>query len=225
MQGFLMRANQPYRRFAAWVAVLLVHVPLVLLFLGADRSAKGDHPQQDVRADILYLLRLPQHVSEARGPTQETVRQLPKPSLSQIGSGTLTITMPEAPNVSVPYRPKPDWYRTAEEVAHSLTSASKTNVHLATGEYPHSPYRNCKHQPQFAWHSQPTMVGLDHHLVPYLRLGKYCVIALGSFGCAFGDLPPPNDHLFDHILERNAVQPPVSSLTYPLHAEPRGLCR
>ena len=33
--------------------------------------------------------------------------------------------------------------------------------------------------------------------LPYLRIGKRCIIILPFFGCGIGELPKANGHLFD----------------------------
>jgi hypothetical protein len=46
-------------------------------------------------------------------------------------------------------------------------------------------------------------------LIPYVRLGKRCVIALGAFGCAIGKLPEADGTLFDDMRDPNR---PTSSV-------------
>lgn len=215
--GYGMRVKRSSARFAAGTAVLGIHVLLALLFLRVKHGAQAQRPQAEIRANILNLLRLPRRIPNQRGPIEETERSrlLPKHLRNLKASGMPGMTLPEVPPVALPYRSKMDWYRAADEVAHSLTNVRRPRVYPGSGEHPKSPYRDCVQQPQFAWDPQPTVVGLDHHLVPYLRLGKYCVITLGSFGCAFGHYPGPNGHLFDSIRNRDPTQ----------DGEPRGLCQ
>lgn len=218
--GFGTRAKQSSTRFVAGSAVLLIHVLLALLFLRASHGLKTQRSKEEVRAGVLILVRLPQQVPKGRGPIRETrtSRLLPKLLRSLSGSGIRSMTLPAVPGVALPQRSKMDWYHAADDVARSLASVQRPQSHPGSGELPKSPYRDCAQQPRFAWDPQPTVVGLDHHLVPYLRLGKWCVISLGSFGCAFDDFPAPNGHLFDPIRERDAAH------TWQ-RGEPRGLCQ
>ncbi len=35
--------------------------------------------------------------------------------------------------------------------------------------------------------------------LPYVRVGKRCIVGLGFFACNLGELPKPNTHLFDDM--------------------------
>jgi hypothetical protein len=48
----------------------------------------------------------------------------------------------------------------------------------------------------FEWRPQPRAVEFDG-LIPYVHLGKRCVLGLGFFGCAVGALPGANGRLFE----------------------------
>jgi len=223
--GFGTQREQSSARFVAVSAVLVIHLLLALLFLRASLGPKVRRSRGEVLADILNLVRLPQQAPRARGPIRETEasRLVPKHLRSLRGSDIRGITLPGLPGVSVPQRLKTNWYHSADEEARSLTSARRPQAHPGSGELPTSPYRDCTQQPQFAWDPQPTVVGLDHHLVPYLRLGKWCVITLGALGCVFDDFPAPNGHLFDSIREGDAAHN-GSAPTWS-RGEPRGLCQ
>src|SRR5690606_38370988 len=49
----------------------------------------------------------------------------------------------------------------------------------------------------FEWSPVEKKAGLFP--LPYVMLGERCVVGLGFFACALGDLPPPNKHLFDDM--------------------------
>ena len=50
----------------------------------------------------------------------------------------------------------------------------------------------------FQWRPEPKKAGFVG-LLPYVQLGKRCVLGLGFFGCAVGRLPDANGHLFDDV--------------------------
>jgi hypothetical protein len=57
----------------------------------------------------------------------------------------------------------------------------------------------CKqHKPEFGWNRDPNEAGFIG-ILPYVRLGKRCIVGLGFFGCAVGKLPQANGHLLDHM--------------------------
>ena len=61
---------------------------------------------------------------------------------------------------------------------------------------------------RFGWDAEDQRAGFSDGL-PYVRLGKRCVLVLGMVGCRVGKLPEANSHLFDHLndadRDRNSV--------------------
>ena len=51
---------------------------------------------------------------------------------------------------------------------------------------------------RFEWNPEPPRFGISG-LVPYMRVGKMCVVGLGFFACGLGAPPPANSHLFDQL--------------------------
>jgi len=45
--------------------------------------------------------------------------------------------------------------------------------------------------------------------LPFVQLGKRCVIGLGFFGCTLGALPEANSHMFDDIAEGKTMKSSV----------------
>jgi hypothetical protein len=222
--GSGMHAPRPAGRLAAATAVLILHGLLILLFLRADHGAKNGHPREEVYASILYLPRLLQ-----QRPTPAAAGNMPRRAKfsrrRSMPRAPAPGTLPPTPSPSTPQPPNLDWQRAADEVAHTLTSQRRRSVVPGSGEHPHSPYRDCKQQPQFAWDPEPKRVGLIDHWLPYLRLGNHCIVSLGVFGCVVGALPGPNGHLLDPVLGGKATQSPTPAVqTWP-DGEPRGLCR
>jgi hypothetical protein len=63
-------------------------------------------------------------------------------------------------------------------------------------------------RPEFSWGHEPRRVEFAGGL-PFVRVGKRCLVGLGFFGCAIGTLPDANGHLFD---ERKDLDRPRSSV-------------
>lgn len=200
--------------------MLVLHVALAVLFLTSARSPEGTQQREEVSTRI-YLLTLPRHVREVRPRKRKAPPRSPRHSRHATESRAIGAAIrTEAPKVPVPRSSKLQWYQAADDVARSLTSAHQNQIRPGSGEHPPSPYRDCHRQPQFAWDPETHVVGLLHHWLPYLRLGNHCMVTLGFFGCAFGNLPGPNGHLFDSI--RKDESPPAHTWAA---AEPRGLCQ
>jgi hypothetical protein len=49
----------------------------------------------------------------------------------------------------------------------------------------------------FQWNPELPKAGIEG-FIPYVRLGKHCVLGLGFFGCALGK-QEANGHLFDDL--------------------------
>jgi hypothetical protein len=57
----------------------------------------------------------------------------------------------------------------------------------------------CNKQPRpFEWNPEQKRVGFAG-VLPYVRLGDFCVLGLGFFACAVGERPRANIHLFDEM--------------------------
>ncbi|HEY2662944.1 MAG TPA: hypothetical protein VGI47_01290, partial [Candidatus Binataceae bacterium] len=76
------------------------------------------------------------------------------------------------------------------------------------GEEPPGCHRYRKPDP---WSPEPKKFGFAGAL-PYMRLGKHCVIGLGFFGCGVGPFPEANGHVLD---DRRDPDRPRSSVADP----------
>ena len=82
----------------------------------------------------------------------------------------------------------------------------------------------CKKKPSsFEWNAEPQRAGFENGL-PYVRLGKRCILILGLVGCALGAAPPANGHLFDDLKDpdrdRSSV-PDIADINEPANTAPR----
>ena len=80
-----------------------------------------------------------------------------------------------------------------------------------------------KHRSSFEWNAEPQRAGFENGL-PYVRLGKRCVLILGLVGCALGAAPAANRHLFDELKDpdrdRSSV-PDIAALNEPVSTASR----
>ncbi len=194
-----MQRKLPSARIVAAAAVLILHFFVIALFVRGDRPSRTDRSEEE-HAGILYLLSPSQPARQS--PERARAARDRHPRRTRLPDD-LRMPVLAAPRqlpglISVPSGPKVDWYHEAEVVAHTITGTQGTGVHPGSGEHEHSPYRKCAPRPGFAWDPEPKRVGFMG-LMPYLRIGKRCFIALGAFGCAIGPLPEPNGHLLDAI--------------------------
>lgn len=73
-----------------------------------------------------------------------------------------------------------------------------------------------KSRPRFEWNAEPRQAGFESGL-PYVRLGKHCVLIMGLVGCQIGEIAP-NGHLFDDMKDpdrdRSSV-PDIADINEP----------
>jgi hypothetical protein len=69
-----------------------------------------------------------------------------------------------------------------------------------------------KHPSSFQWNEEPHRAGFVDGL-PYLRLGKRCILVVGMIGCAVGALPEANGHLFDDLKDPDRNRSSVPDIT------------
>ena len=94
-----------------------------------------------------------------------------------------------------------DWDREAAAVANSQAeSILKELKHLCAeaakrGEQPPGCHKYKRPDP---WSPEPKKFGFSG-ILPYVRLGKRCILGLGFFGCGVGKLPEADGHVFDDM--------------------------
>ena len=92
--------------------------------------------------------------------------------------------------------PAIEWSDAATAAAeHAATRSDRPDASSFTP--PPSRRKRCPRQPSDTeWKAEPKQYGFAGGL-PFVRLGKRCVLGLGFFGCALGDPPPANIHLLN----------------------------
>ncbi len=200
------------RRYTPFAAVALGHVLFVMLLLRLDFS-----PTLRLEHDTSPILLL--DLSSSANPTARTfdASQAARPRTNSPKSPGAEISV----GVNAPYdagaaaspdaltvEPPVDWREVAEQVAKSQAKSifkelkHQCNEAALRGEF----LPECrKYKKSDAWVPVPRTFGIAGGL-PYVRLGKRCIIGLGFFGCAVGKGPDANGRLFDDMREPDRPQ-------------------
>lgn len=195
-------------RFVALVAIAAVHLALIGLIAISDRLRRAER-QEPAREEPLRVILLP-----SSQPTETTLRMRIPAKLQALRMPGVhereppVIREPAAIEVS-PAAPEIDWMKEAEAVARARSSGMPDSPACDDTGRPGSALPKCKKSPSsFQWDPEPSWLGVDG-LLPYIRLGKRCVFALVFFGCALGELPEANGHLFDDLKDRDGARSSV----------------
>ena len=182
------------RRWAVFAVIILGHL-CVLVFW-----ARGHSLQRRERSDVgtaMELLLLPLPDRPKPSPSNPV---FPRALPSRTPRTKVSPAPPDTDAIKPdPVTPSVDWAREAEITARShVEELARSNVCDDTGR-PDPSVPKCKKPSRpFQWDPEPPKAGIEG-FIPYVRLGKHCVVALGLFGCAVGKLPEANGHLFDDL--------------------------
>lgn len=198
------------RDCVVWVFVIGGHALLLMLFDRVGVRPESGAEPEDEDPSILFMLFPPtpeeeepdeedrrrEAAASPRRPVQPTRPRADAPSTA--GRSAITLPSPSAPPA-----PPIDWFGQGAAAARAEAEANARPGPRAFGEHPTSPYRRCKQKKSsFEWNPEPDKAGFAGAL-PFVRLGDRCIVGLGFFGCAIGDLPKPNSHLFDDMHDPN----------------------
>ena len=144
----------------------------------------------------------------------------PSPTLGSIApAAAVAVSSAETvadPGVDASARARVDWHAQGTQAASEAAERMHTPGPRSFGESPRSPYTTCKpRRGSWEWKPEPGKVGMAG-LLPYVRVGKRCVVGLGFFGCALGEPPPANGKLLDDMQQDDR---PRSSVPGPEHCE------
>ncbi|HEV7632506.1 MAG TPA: hypothetical protein VGO41_05910 [Steroidobacteraceae bacterium] len=193
------RHRRSIRRCGVWVVALTGHALLYLLLV---RNAGPPVRQGAFTAEqaILLMLDLSRPPEEGLPAPPEPARNarlsIPRPAehANERSAPNTAITAP-APEPAAPV----DWANEARVAARAATDGSGEPTTRLFGEPLKPALRKCeKRASSFEWNPEPKKAGFIG-ILPYVRLGKRCIVGLGFFGCALGALPEPNSHLFDDM--------------------------
>ena len=141
------------------------------------------------------------------------------------------ITAPAVPSagpavLTLPEQARIDWDLEAEVAADEWVDelARHERRKCDDSDKPGSWLPKCRKKPSsFEWNAEPKRAGFENGL-PYVRLGKRCILILGLVGCALGAAPPANGHLFDDLRDpdrdRSSV-PDLADINEPADSAPR----
>jgi len=210
------RYDRTSREAVVIVAVVVGHVLLILLWEQGKRSVDQARALTDSIPESGLLV-----VPVTRELDDKTLSDHRRDD-SRVPELTTSLPQPRLPALPATESPDPatpprsiDWRNEAARAARSTVNAiTETPQERSFGPKPAQPATAAPKQ--FEWHPEPPRAGFSG-LLPYVRLGKRCILGLGFFGCAFGELPPADGTLFqgmDHP-DRPRSSVPQTAATPP----------
>jgi hypothetical protein len=197
------------KRLGFWAVVLGLHGALVLLFSVDWTEDRGEADTEPRRAMTVVFLDTPlESIPEQEEPPPPERQRVARAKARRKGSdapdagASTSVDTSASTALSTPGdSPAIDWEHEREVTAQAmLPELMKQNqTKCEAGRRPGSMLPKCRQpakDPQ--WEPEPGRFGIEG-LLPFMRLGKRCVVGLGFFGCAIGKLPEPNSHLFDEM--------------------------
>jgi hypothetical protein len=183
------RGTRRSRDAVAFVLVLIGHALLVFIFARVREHERIAN--ESTNRSTLILVDVPAGPPRAIAPTpvrpaQMTIEVPMPPPLSRIEDVEPAV-QPSTPSI--------DW---RGEAAQSARNAIQDRKVSPRGFEEKAPAVRVPKVRPFKWDPSPGRFGFAGGL-PYMELGKRCAIGLGFFGCAIGELPPPDWHLFDEM--------------------------
>lgn len=199
MAGVAISDREGFRRGAALAAAVVVHALLIAAWSQLIAKRKPPAAPAQERRSLLVLLDLE---VQKRASTDEVRATPPSPQQERDERESTAITLPpSAPPPSASEArtsPRIDWALEAERSARATVEETARPGPRNFG--PRDAPAPAPKPPEFDW--APEQSGFSGGL-PYVRLGKRCVVGLGFFGCAVGELPEPNGELFEGMRDPN----------------------
>jgi hypothetical protein len=214
------------RRFGILAIVLGGHVLLVMLFSSSKpadprRSEPGSAPRE-----VMVLLDLESRPEE-EPPAKRTPESAPSSASARRSrvdrpreaSRNESAESPESSAIDAPDDPegipKIDWQRereiTANSMAPKLLKEQQRKCAEAARTGAATPPGCKKRSYETDWEPEPKRAGMQG-LIPFVRIGKRCVVGLGFFGCAIGKLPEADGTLFKDMRDPNRPRSSVPEL-------------
>jgi len=186
------------------IVVMVGHALLIMLWERASRQSERMVASDSTFETTLRLLPAPVRTGNDSSGFPGPVPTLPSNPVPSIQPPSL----PAIASLPPPEAPAPfiDWRHEAERAGQD---AARTITQPQARSFGPKPRTSAGTAPkQFEWSPEPKTVGFSG-LLPYVRLGKRCILGLGFFGCAFGELPKANGTLLEHM---DDVDRPQSSV-------------
>lgn len=213
------RDGLPLRKSAVLLVIIGAHVLLIVVFSRAGKHYLRSGESGPETSSLLFFFELPppdeQAPDAALQPQRPTETRLqPRPDAST------AITLPaESPRESTAI----DWYAQAEELARDKAAPAPRGPRTF-GEIPKSPFTRKQPKPQTPWAPQEKRAGFEGPL-PYVRLGRRCMLMPPFIGCAIGKLPKsrgiPREEVLDRDRDRSSVPTLDDQWTLTPREEPR----
>lgn len=201
------------RRFFILIAVIGGHVLLLALFaLVASKSHRRTSEDTQTRT-VLMLIEspeeqpAPQVIAPVTPPTPRPIERVPE----------LRSPINPAPQPEEKVEPPPaqerapgaiDWRAAGERAARAAVEGDSQGSVRKFGQ-PRPKPQEQEEVHEFEWNPKPPVVGFVGPL-PFLRLGKRCIIILPFFNCGVGGkTPPPNGQVFEHMDDPDASRSSV----------------
>jgi hypothetical protein len=184
------------RRLVVFVAVAAGHLFALVFVASSHLVQRGG--ESGLQAPPMEMILLPvtehRHASQSASASRgHAIKRSRSASVLPSPSETLG-TAPSAPSI--------DWAREAEVTARTRAEALARGHLCEDKAHPGSTLPKCKKPSlSFQWNPEPPTFGVEG-LIPYVRLGKHCVVGLGFFGCALGK-EEANGHLFEDLKNPN----------------------
>ena len=197
------RGRDAIKRLGFWAVVIGLHGALVLLFSVDRTDERGEAEAEPRRAMTVVFLDTPlEPVPEKEEPPPPERQRVAKTKARapDAAEASTSVDTPAGTAIGIPSEsPSIDWEHEREVTAQAmLPELLKQNQSKCEAERrPGSLLPKCRQpakDPQ--WEPEPSVFGIEG-LLPFMRLGKRCVVGLGFFGCAIGKLPEANSHVFD----------------------------
>ena len=215
----MAREGMAGRRNAVLGLVILGHALLVVLLLQPDVRTKVERNEYAISLP-LFTISIPTSARNSVVLPKALTKAPEAKKLPSSSNGATADFDPSPKSGAVSSSDTPtsqlniDWYQQAGQVANSQAESMIKELKRACAEFAlHGEQRlECrKYTKPDDWIPEPKKFGIDGGL-PYVRLGKRCVVGLGFFGCGVGKLPEANGHVLDAMRDPDR---PLSSVPAP----------
>lgn len=213
-----LRDGQPLRKSVILAVIIGAHVLLIVVFSRAGKQYLRSAESEPETSGLLFFFELPPPVEESPEADLQAEAAQTRPAMQPGSSTAITLPADSAPDSSAI-----DWYAQAEDLAREQ-SAPAPRGPRTFGEIPKSPFTRKETKTQTPWEPQERKAGFEGPL-PYVRLGRRCMVMPPFFGCALGKIPRskgiPREEVLDRDRERSSVPTLDDQWTLTPRGEPR----
>jgi hypothetical protein len=232
------RRGSSFSRFTVLAIVVGGHVLLVMLFANSrPAETRASSSSGEAQEPLVLLSLVPESESPATAeePPPEPVMAsagaifAPEDMRSEIPSAIPDPSAGSSGRASIEELlgdPLIDWEREAQEAAKGMAPGLiRKQLKDCEEAKKHNKYPpGCK-KPASAYepHWQPEEKRAGFAPLPYVRIGKRCVVGLGFFGCTLGKLPDADGSVFENMYDTNRPRssvPEVEASIWPERPAP-----